>query len=49
MKERLLKIDVVPPLKLSNYFEDLVDSYLFAVTEVFSKEDLDKIVDALGR
>jgi Glycine cleavage system protein P (pyridoxal-binding), N-terminal domain len=49
IKERLLKIDVIPPLKLSNYFEGLVDSYLFAVTEVFSKEDLDKIVDALGR
>lgn len=49
IKERLTKINVLPPLKLSNYFEGLVNSYLFAVTEVFSKGDLDRIVEALGR
>ncbi|MEF3244965.1 MAG: aminomethyl-transferring glycine dehydrogenase subunit GcvPA [Caldisericaceae bacterium] len=49
IKERLLSINVLPPLKLSNYFDGMVNSYLFAVTEVFSKEDLNKIIDVLGR
>jgi len=49
IKERLLKINVIPPLKLSNYFDSFVNHYLFAVTEIFSKDDLDRIVEALGR
>ncbi|BAL80555.1 aminomethyl-transferring glycine dehydrogenase subunit GcvPA [Caldisericum exile] len=49
MSERLKSINVIPPLKLSTYFEGLVNSYLFAVTEVFSKDDLDRIVEVLGR
>ncbi|MGC9100418.1 MAG: aminomethyl-transferring glycine dehydrogenase subunit GcvPA [Caldisericum sp.] len=49
IKERLKKISVIPPLKLSIFFTGLVNSYLFAVTEIFSKDDLDRIVETLGR
>jgi len=49
LEERLLDINILPPLKLSTYYPELVDSYLFAVTEIFKKDDLSKIVDTLGR
>jgi glycine dehydrogenase subunit 1 len=49
LEERLLNINVLPPLKLSTYYPELVNSYLFAVTEIFKKDDLLKIVDTLGR
>jgi len=49
LEEQLLNINVLPPLKLSTYYPELVNSYLFAVTEIFKKDDLLKIADTLGR
>ncbi len=47
--ETLEKHGFIPPLDLSKFYPELEDYLLFAVTEIFNKEELDLIADLLSR
>lgn len=51
LKERLLENNLIPPLEVGQFTlkEDFKKSLLFAVTEIFSREELDKITAILSR
>jgi glycine dehydrogenase subunit 1 len=45
VSEKLLQNSLIPPLRLSELFPSMENALLFAVTEIFSREDLDRIID----
>ncbi|HPK87666.1 MAG TPA: aminomethyl-transferring glycine dehydrogenase, partial [Atribacterota bacterium] len=51
LKKRLLENNLIPPLEVGQFTlkEDFKKSLLFAVTEIFSREELDKITAILSR
>lgn len=48
VRNKLLENGFLPPLDLSHFFPELQDNLLFAVTELFSKDDLNKVIDLIG-
>ncbi|MDP8248368.1 MAG: aminomethyl-transferring glycine dehydrogenase subunit GcvPA [Candidatus Tritonobacter lacicola] len=50
VKEMLIENGFIPPLEISRFYRDKIyeNVLLFAVTEIFSREDLDKIADLLS-
>ena len=50
VSEKLLENDFIPPLEISRFYkeEGLKDVLLFAVTEVLSREDLNRVAEVLS-
>ena len=50
VKKKLIENGFIPPLEISRFYRDKIykNVLLFAVTEIFSREDLDKIADLLS-
>ena len=50
LSEKLLKNNFIPPLEISRFYEEegLKDVLLFAVTEVLSREDLNRVAEILA-
>jgi len=48
LKERLFKQHFVPPLEVAQYYPELANSWLFAVTEIFDRKSLDRVVEVLS-
>jgi glycine dehydrogenase subunit 1 len=47
LKKKLLTEQIIGPLELRRFYPDYYDCLLFCVTETKSKEDIDKLVNAL--
>jgi glycine dehydrogenase subunit 1 len=47
IREKLLEGGFLPPLKVSDFFPSQESELLFAVTEILSKEDLDRAIDII--
>ena len=50
LSEKLLKNNFIPPLEISRFYEEegLKDVLLFAVTEVLSRGDLNRVAEILA-
>lgn len=48
IRRKLLNNNYIPPCKASSFFPTLGDILIFAVTEMFSRKELDEIADIIG-
>jgi glycine dehydrogenase subunit 1 len=49
IEKKLLENKIIGPLALKNFYPELSDCLLFCVTETKTKEDIDKLIEVLGK